>query len=353
MAKNANLRAANLNKNDEFYTGYDDIKKELIHYTKHFKGKSIYCNCDDHNGIGLGTPKSNFIKYLADNFQAFGIKKVIATHYEKNKKSKKYILDKKNTGANIICMEDVMEIPLEGDGDFRSDECIELLKESDIVITNPPFSLFREYVAQLMKYKKKFIIIGNTNAITYKEIFKLVKENKMFTGYTNFNVGMYFFVPDDWKKYHKIENGKKLVRNSNSCWFTNLDHKKRHQVLDTGKIYKGYEKMYPKYDNYDAINVDKYLDIPMDYKKAMGVPITFIDKYNPDQFEIIGQGQGNLYRELTPKGLKKEFVDNYYKTGGTGSIKEDHPVLGYYDENGKAVIPYMRIVIKKKIKRNK
>jgi len=353
MAKNSNLKTANLNKNDEFYTGYEDIEKELIHYTRHFKGKTIYCNCDDHNGIGLGTPKSNFIKYLSDNFQAFGIKKVIATHYEKERKSKKYILDKNNTGDNIICIEDVMEIPMEGDGDFRSEECIELLKESDIVITNPPFSLFREYVSQLMKYKKKFIIIGNTNAITYKEIFKLVKENKMFTGYTNFNVGMYFFVPDDWKKYHKIENGKKLVRNSNSCWFTNLDHKRRHQILDTGKTYKGYEKMYPKYDNYDAINVDKYLDIPMDYKKAMGVPITFIDKYNPDQFEIIGQGQGNLYRELTPKGLKKEFVDNYYKTGGTGSIKEDHPVLGYYDKNGKAVIPYMRIVIKKKTKRSK
>ncbi|MCL1814515.1 MAG: adenine-specific methyltransferase EcoRI family protein [Treponema sp.] len=351
MAKNANLKAANKNKNDEFYTGYEDIKNELIHYAKYFKGKTIYCNCDDHNGIGLGTPKSNFIKYLADNFQAFGIKKIIATHYEKDKKSAKYILDKNNTGKNVICIEDVMEEQLKGDGDFRSEECIELLKQSDIVITNPPFSFFREYVARLYKYKKKFVIIGNTNAITYKEIFTLIKNNKMWTGVTNFNVGMYFEVPDNWEKYHKMVNGKKYVRNSNSCWFTNIKHAKRNEMLDTGKNFRGFENMYQVYDNYNAINVDTYLNIPMDYNKAMGVPITFIDKYNPEQFEIVGQGQGNLYRELAKKGLSQKFVDDYYQSGGKGVIKEDHPVLGYYDLEGKAVIPYMRIIIKRKRKK--
>jgi hypothetical protein len=297
MAKNLNLREANLNKNDEFYTGYDDIRNELIHYSKHFKGKTIYCNCDDHNGIGLGTPKSNFIKYLADNFQAFGIKKIIATHYEKDKKSTKYILDKNNTGENIICIEDVMEYKLNSDGDFRSEECIELLKQADIVITNPPFSLFREYVAKLIEYKKKFIIIGNKNAITYKDIFSFIKNNKLWTGNTPFGKDLLFDLPDWFAKElisrkkegsgYRIINGV-LKGRSQSVWFTNLDHRRRHEELDTGKKYKGFEKMYPHYDNFDAINVNKVSEIPTDYNKIMGVPVTFLDKYNPDQFQIIG-----------------------------------------------------------------
>ena len=349
MAKNANLRAANTNKNDEFYTGYDDIKNELIHYTKHLKGKVIYCNCDDHNGIGLGTPKSNFIKYFADNFQAFGIKKIIATHFERNKKSKKYILDKENTGANIICMEDVTEIPLIGNGDFRSDECKELLKESEIVITNPPFSLFREYVAQLFEYKKKFIIIGNKNSITYKEIFPLIKRNKMWTGNTPFGKDLLFDLPDwyveEVKKNKKEGSGYRLINGvikarSQSVWFTNLDHKKRHELLDTGKKYKGYEEMYLKYDNYNAINVDKVSDIPMDYKKLMGVPITFLDKHNPDQFEIIGiakRGAGDP--SLRSKVYTKEQYDNY-------SDLNAGPVL--IDKKGNLYNTYPRLLIKKK-----
>jgi len=352
MAKNTNLRAANINKNDEFYTGYDDITNELIHYTKHLKGKIIYCNCDDHNGIGLGTPKSNFIKYLSDNFQAFEIKKVIATHYEKGKKSKKYILDKDNTGDNIICIEDVMEIPMETDGDFRSEECIELLKQSNIIITNPPFSLFREYVAQLFEYKKKFIIIGNKNAITYKEIFPLIKENKLWTGNTPFGKDLLFDLPDwyaeEVRKNKKEGSGYKLINGvlkarSQSVWFTNLDHKKRHELLDTGKKYKGYEEMYLKYDNYDAINIDKVSDIPMDYNKLMGVPITFLDKYNPEQFEITGiakRGAGDP--SLRSKVYTKEQYDNY-------SDLNAGPVL--FDKKGNLYNTYPRLLIKKKRKK--
>lgn len=288
-----NMDKAKAGKNDEFYTGYDDIKKELVNYAKYFKGKTIYCNCDDHNGIGLGTPKSNFLKYLADNFQAFGLKKVIATHYETNKKSKMYVLTKDNTGDGIICNEDIEESALKGNGDFRSDECIELLKQADIVITNPPFSLFREYVSQLMEYKKKFLIIGHQNAISYKETFKLIRENKLWLGNNNLDTGR-FIMPGDYditkSKYAFEKDGVKYGRVSGLRWFTNLDINKRHEYLDTGKKYHEYEDMYPKYDNYDAINVDKTVDIPMDYNGIIGVPITFLDKHNPDQFEIIALG---------------------------------------------------------------
>lgn len=272
---NTSLSAAKEAKNDEFYTCYDEIEKELNHYAKYFKNKVIYCNCDDHAGIGLGTPKSNFLKYFADNFESFGIKRVIATHYERDGASTMYILDKDNTGDGIICSEDIQEIPLKGNGDFRSDECIELLKKADIIITNPPFSLFREYIAQLIEYKKEFIIIGNKNAITYKEIFPIIKENKIWLGYNSPSNFIYDGEPTN------IVNG--LTR-----WFTNLPTTKRNEILETGKKYYGYEHMYPKYDNYDAINIDKTSDIPMDYDGIMGVPITFIDKYNPEQFEIIG-----------------------------------------------------------------
>jgi len=271
---NASLQQANKRKDDEFYTPYPDISKELGKYAKYFKNKVIYCNCDDHYGIGWGTPKSQFLKYLSDNFQAFGIKKVIATHYEKGKRSKMYILNKDNTGDGIICWEDIEEIPLRGDGDFRSPECIELLKQADIVITNPPFSLFREYVAQLIEYKKKFLILGNDNCRTYKEIFKLIKENKFWCGYNHVKE---FFRPDGTTK-----------KFGNVSWYTNLPNSKRKEWIETGKKYFGYENMYPKYDNYDAINVDKMNNIPMDYDGVMGVPITLIDYYNPDQFELLG-----------------------------------------------------------------
>jgi len=366
------LRKAGQAKNDEFYTQLADIENELKHYKEQFRGKVIFCNCDDPY-------ESNFFKYFANNFNYLGLKKLITTSYTKSpiagsqlplfeveglkpdgkqpfKVEINAVPDSNNDGA--VDLGDVRYLlkhnkntaaQLKGNGDFRSPECIELLKTADIVCTNPPFSLFREYVAQLVKYDKKFIIIGNTNALTYKEIFKLIKENKLRTGYTNFNVGMFFIVPNNWEQYHHIdENGKKVVRVSTSCWFTNLEVEKHKQDVTLYKKYTPEE--YPKYDNYDAINVDKYTDIPYDYYGMIGVPITFIDKYNPEQFEIVGQGQGNLYRQLTPKGLSSKFVETYYKTGGTGSIKEDHPVLGYYNKDGKAIIPYMRIIIKRRVK---
>jgi hypothetical protein len=235
---------------------------------------------------------------------------------------------------------------LKGDGDFRSKECIDLLKQADIVVTNPPFSLFREYVAQLIEYDKKFIIVGHQNAISYKEIFKLIKENKMWLGY-GFKGGAAHFINKHYEDYATAGDHKEgMIRVSGVVWFTNLDINKRHQDLI---LYKNYTpEEYPTYENFNAINLDKTKDIPMDYNGYMGVPITFLDKYNPDQFEIIGQGQGNLYRELSEKGLSAKFVKDYYKMGGTGAIKEDHPVLGYYDKNKKPIIPFMRIVIKNK-----
>jgi hypothetical protein len=272
---NKSLKNAKKRKDDECYTGYDDIKKELVNYAKYFKGKVIYCNCDDHAGIGLGSPKSNFLKYLADNFEAFQIKKVIATHYEKDKDtSTMYILDKDNTGDGITCFEDISEIKMKGNGDFRSAECVELLQQADIVITNPPFSLLREYVAQLMEYKKKFLIIGTDNCRTYKEFFPFIKNNQFYCGLHHV------------KQFTKPDGSIKKF--GNVSWYTNLQNSKRNELLNTGKKYYGYESMYPKYDNYDAIEVSKVNNIPMDYEGVMGVPITFLDKYNPQQFEIIG-----------------------------------------------------------------
>ena len=345
-----NLHTAKQQKLDEFYTQLVDIENELKHYKDQFRGKVVFCNCDD--------PKeSNFVKYFSMNFEHLGLKKLIATHYkEANLFTQESPYKLEYTGdKNSNRMPDPSEFMAEmiSDGDFRSNECIELLKEADIIVTNPPFSLFREYVTQLVEYDKKFLILGSQNAITYKEIFKLIKENKLWLGYDNGGT-KWFQVPADYdiptQSRIKIEDGVKFFSMGSIMWFTNLDTVKRHEELVLYKKYSSEE--YPIYDNYDAINVNRYADIPYDYAGDMGVPITFIDKYNPEQFEIIGQGQGNLYRELTPKGLNNRFVENYYKTGGTGSIKEDHPVLGYYDKNDKAVIPFMRIIIKNKKVKN-
>ena len=276
------LNRAKREKNDEFYTQFEDIEKELIYYKKQFKDKVIYCNCDNPY-------ESNFFKYFVENLNDLGLKKLIATNYKSQYIPVAYkaeIVEVKNTDK-------VFENPknklttLKGNGDFRSDECIELLKEADIVVTNPPLSLFREYVAQLMEYKKKFLIIGNINALTYKEIFPLIKENKIWLGY--FSGCMKFKVPEHYKQrataYWIDENGQKWRSLGNICWFTNLEVSKRHENLTLYKKYNPEE--YPKYDNYDAIEVSKVAEIPYDYEGAMGVPITFIDKYNPEQFEII------------------------------------------------------------------
>jgi len=311
LARNANLRRAAGAKNDEFYTQLADIETEMRNYKEHFRGKVVLCNCDDPY-------ESNFFKYFAMNFNHLGLKKLIATCYTNSPVAGQELslfdvegieeeLEDAKTPYKIEISEvrdenadgafDLSDVEyllksrkntltlLRGDGDFRSPECVELLKEADIVVTNPPFSLFREYVEQLIEYEKGFIIIGNTNALTYKEIFKLFKENKIRTGYTNFNVGMYFFVPDSWGEYHKIEDGRKMVRVSTSCWFTNLEVLK-HKVFLT--LYKKYSpEGYSRFDNYDAINIDTVSEIPSDYDGAMGVPVTFVDKYNPEQFEII------------------------------------------------------------------
>ncbi|HKZ38758.1 MAG TPA: adenine-specific methyltransferase EcoRI family protein [Chryseolinea sp.] len=309
---NSNFHKASKAKKDEFYTQLIDIEKELKHYKEQFWGKVVYCNCDDPF-------ESNFFKYFAANFNALGLKKLITTSFTKSpiaggqlplfevkglkpkgKEPFKIELNEvSDTDADgAVGLTDVkwllkndanIATPLKDNGDFRSEECIKLLKEADIVVTNPPFSLFREYVAQLVEYKKKFIILGDQNAITYKEFFKLIKENKLWLGYDNggtkwFQVPMDYDIPTESRK--KIENGVQYFSMGRIVWFTNMETTKRHQELTLYKKYTPEE--YPKYDNYKAINIDKVSDIPMGYSGMMGVPITFLDKYNPKQFEIIG-----------------------------------------------------------------
>ncbi len=287
------LHQAKNAKKDEFYTQLSDIENELRHYKDHFKNKTVYCNCDD--------PRiSNFFHYFSYNFENLGLKKLITACYKNqdidlfsrhdNEKAVylEYYGDKNDN--RVPDPEEIGVHHLTGDGDFRSEECIKLLKQADIVVTNPPFSLFREYVAQLVEYGKQFVIIGNINAITYKEIFKLIKENKAWLG-INLGRGVSgFIVPDHYELYGteaKIDdNGNRIISSNNCLWLTNLDHKKRHEDIVLYKSYKPEE--YPTYDNYDAIEVSKTKEIPMNYKGAMGVPITFLDKYNPEQFEIIG-----------------------------------------------------------------
>ena len=288
---NSALTAAKAAKKDEFYTQLTDIERELAHYKEHFKDKTVLCNCDD--------PRvSNFFKYFTLNFEYLGLKRVIATCYKSQsvdlfstqdcEQAVYQIYEGDKDGNHIPDANEITVLPLKGDGDFRSEECIELLKQADIVVTNPPFSLFREYVAQLIKYDKKFLIIGNQNAITYKEIFPLIKDNKLWLGYKNGD--MAFTVPQDSEpratRYWQDENGQKWRSMGNVCWFTNLDIEKLHEDIILYKKYTPEE--YPNYDNYDAINVDKVADIPCDYYGVMGVPITFLDKYNPNQFEIVG-----------------------------------------------------------------
>ena len=293
---NQNLNKAKSSKNDEFYTQLSDIEKEMKHYRKHFKDKVIYCNCDD--------PRiSNFFHYFSYNFEKLGLKKLMATCY----KSQTMELFSKNDSEQAIYLEyngdkngnripDIEEIgikKLKGDGDFRSREAIEILDQADIVITNPPFSLFREYLAQLISKDKKFIVLGNQNAITYVGVFDFIRDNKLWLGVDNGGT-KWFEVPDDYdittESRKKVENGKKYFSMGSIMWYTNLETKKRSEELI---LYKKYSpEAYPKYDNYDAIEVSTYLDIPEDYYGVMGVPVTFLDKYNPNQFEILGSNRG-------------------------------------------------------------
>ncbi len=306
MAKNNNLHKAKRAKADEFYTQLSDIENECKHYWEHFKGKTILCNCDD--------PRvSNFFRYFSLNFEHLGLKKLIATCYknqdinffsQESSEKAVYIIYEGDKNGNRQVDDNELEVKeLQGDGDFRSKECIELLKQADIVVTNPPFSLFREYVAQLIEYEKKFLIIGHQNAITYKEIFSLIKENKMWLGY-GFKGGAGHFI----SKYEDVatagDHREGMIRVSGVTWFTNLEHNKRHEELILYKEYnpEKFPEEYPKYDNYDAIEVKKTAEIPMNYNGVMGVPITFLDKYNPEQFEIVKFRKGDDDKDLSING---------------------------------------------------
>lgn len=277
MAKNTNLHTAKRRKMDEFYTQYKDIEKELAHYIPHFSGRTIYCNCD--------TPESNFVRYFEDHFEEYGLKRLIATGIDRN------------TGKGTLYDKSGEKEPYIGEinsGDFRSDECVEYLRQADIVVTNPPFSLFREYMALLFRYNKEFIVIGNQNAITYKEIFPYIKENKLWLG-------------NNYVKEFRQPDGE-IKKFGNILWYTNIPHAKRNLPLDLYKTYN--DKEFPKYDNYDAIEVSKVCDIPMDYYGVMGVPITFLDKYCSAQFEIAGiahHGSDHKYDFLKPMINNKEL----------------------------------------------
>ncbi len=376
MAKERLLNAAAKAKKDEFYTQLTDIEKELRHYRAHFKGKTILCNCDDPF-------ESNFFKYFVLNFNRLGLQKLIATCYatspimgkqlqykvnndgqmsfnfgdEPIEDSKKHpykavvtqVYDK--TGDGGVDMIDVAELfvsgeneltELTGDGDFRSEECLQLLNEADIVVTNPPFSLFREYVRTLMEYDKKFIIIGNQNAITYKEFFPYLQKNEIWLG-NGFagNVGFFTSPYEDIAASSQHKEG--MIRVSGVMWFTNLDIRKRHEELILVKRY--IPELYPTYANYDAINVDKTTDIPCDYSGIMGVPITFMDKYSPDQFEIIGLGIANLGLSIGVRPYALEHKTYRKEVQKRGTVDGDLYML---DENGHPVVPYARVLIRNK-----
>lgn len=303
MAKNNNLHNAKKAKNDEFYTRLEDIEKEMCHYREHFRGKVIYCNCDD--------PKeSNFFKFFSLQFEFLGLKKLISTGYKENGHGVAYIYEGDKNENNLPDDSEIRTYELQGNGDFRSEECIEFLKEADVVVTNPPFSLFREVVAQLVEYNKKFLLLGNNNAITYKEIFPLIMSNKMWLGYSN-NKTMEFVLSDSYEKWDRIENGKKIGKVPAISWFTNLEHDHRNRPLDLTQRYD--PRYYPKYDNYNAIECSKVMDIPRDYDGVIGVPITFLDKYCPNQFRIIGctesEGKG-FSNGLWLGGVTQPMVDN-------------------------------------------
>lgn len=370
MAGNSGLRNANSAKKDEFYTQLVDIENELRHYKRHFVGKVVLCNCDDPY-------ESNFFKYFALNFRALGLKKLICTCYatspvvgqqlslfdvetvefqvEDGKKPYKIeITEVEDTnGDGAINLADVTYLIknkkntlslLEGDGDFRSAECIALLKEADVVVTNPPFSLFREYVAQLMEYEKKFIIIGNQNAMTYREIFPLLRDNKMWLGF-GFKGGAAHFINKHYVDYATAGDHKEgMIRVSGVVWYTNLDITKRHEGLDLYRKYKGHEDEFPTYANFDAINVDVTKEIPEDYEGMIGVPITFMDKYNPDQFEIIGLGISNSGIEIGVRPYTPEHKKYRKEVQKRGAVDGDL----YMMIDGVVTVPYARVIIKNK-----
>ena len=373
MAKtgNAQLGEAKKAKKDEFYTQLGDINAELRHYVQHFAGKVVFCNCDDPY-------ESNFFKYFAANFNALKLKRLVATCYagspvagrqlelfeteERESEGKKRIPHKivinEVTDVNGDGRIDLADVEwlikngknvltrLEGDGDFRSAECVELLKESDIVVTNPPFSLFREYVAQLVQYRKKFLIIGNQNAIHYKEIFPLIRENKMWLGH-GFKGNAAHFINTCYEDYATSGDHRTgMIRVSGVMWFTNLDHKKRHEEFVFVRRYNPVD--YPKYANFDAIEVSKTADIPEDWNGLMGVPDTFLDKHNPDQFEIVGNaGDTSWARSAGVQAMGAETIARLRQQGNKAHVTANMNSL-YIVQDGKVSLPYSRIIIRRK-----
>lgn len=312
-----NLADAKREKNDEFYTRLEDIENELKHYKDHFKDKVVYCNCDD--------PRvSNFFHYFSYNFERLGLKKLLTTCYKNQEfdlfsqhDSEEAIFLEYNgekNGGNVPTVENIGIHALKGDGDFRSEESIELLKQADIIVTNPPFSLFREYIAQLVKYDKDFLVIGNINALTYKEIFPLIKNNDIWLGY---NTTRHFLQPDGT-----------LYETARTYWYTNLDIDKRHEDLILYKTYN--EEEYPNYDNYDAINVEKTSNIPKDYEGVMGVPITFMNKHNPEQFEILGITDRQNTSGLRTKKYTAEDSSKYNDLNARSAIKTSNGYRSVY-----------------------
>lgn len=333
MAKSDNLRKAKEAKNDEFYTRLEDIEAEISShpdYVRQFQGKVVFCNCDDPEW-------SSFYEFFRLHFNQLGLKKLITTHYNKDGfPSYKLEWSGEKLGDDTVNM---IKTPLQGDGDFRSDECVELLKEADIVVTNPPFSLFREYIALLEEYNKEYIVLGSTGACGYKEIFPLLKDGKMTVGYMTGSKS--FRVPEDFENTSTfIEDGIKYAKFGNIYWYTNMDIDKKHEPLTLVKNYKGNESKYPKYENYDAIDVASLKDIPKDYMDAMGVPITFLASYCLEQFEVIGLGSGYLGQSIGITGIPKEHK----------AMMKGHSAAGdlYMMINGKPKVPYSRIIIRRK-----
>lgn len=332
-SKNSSFAKARDAKQDEFYTQLSDIEKELKHYKKYFKGKVVYCNCDDPRVSG-------FFHYFSYNFEKLGLKKLITTCYKNSERDLfsnndaeeaimlEYTGDK--DGDNVPGIDEIGVVKLKGDGDFRSEESMALLADADIVVTNPPFSLFREYINQLLRYEKKFLIVGNQNAITYVDVFPHIKENRIWLGYNNGD--MSFKVPDHYEsratRFWVDVNGQKWRSLGNACWFTNLDISKRHEDLILYSKYTSEE--YQKYDNYDAIEVSKTKDIPLDFFGAMGVPITFLDKYNPNQFEILGITDRDNNSGLKTKEYSSDDAPNHGDLNRRGAIKVGNQLRSTY-----------------------
>lgn len=366
---NKNLNAAKVAKKDEFYTQLSDIERELQHYWQHFRGKVVLCNCDDPY-------ESNFFKYFALRFNQLGLKKLICTCYngspvtgnelafhfdgfdDDEPKKIAYKVEitevKDENGDGAVDLSDVQYL-LKSDrnvlsilktGDFRSQECIELLKEADIVVTNPPFSLFREYIGQLMEYKKKFLIIGSQKSIGCKEIFPLFQENKIWWGYGFKGAAAHFFSPYE-DTATAGDHKKDMIRVSGVTWFTNLEIPKRSEDMDLVCRYSPDE--YPRYENYNAIEVGKTTDIPFDYPGIMGVPITFLDKYCPDQFDIVGSNSStDLCKMLGVQPLGQDWINRYRAAGGTGHNTANMVRIVYNDKSGKPKVAFQRIFIRNK-----